>query len=66
MRARLAIAAATLAAVVLGAVAVAAPAPDPGDQARGIKQSQRPLVFAVVIDGLDGDSVDDGQAPFIS
>ena len=27
---------------------------------------QRPLVFAIVIDGLDGDSVDAGKAPFIS
>ncbi|HKP20624.1 MAG TPA: alkaline phosphatase family protein, partial [Thermoleophilaceae bacterium] len=26
----------------------------------------RPLVYAVVIDGLDGDKVDEGKAPFIS
>ena len=27
---------------------------------------QRPIVYAVVIDGLDGDKVDEGKAPFIS
>jgi phosphonoacetate hydrolase len=27
---------------------------------------QRPIVYAVVIDGLDGDRVDEGKAPFIS
>lgn len=27
---------------------------------------ERPIVYAVVIDGLDGDRVDDGKAPFIS
>lgn len=27
---------------------------------------ERPIVYAVVIDGLDGDRVDDGRAPFIS
>jgi hypothetical protein len=27
---------------------------------------ERPIVYAVVIDGLDGDSVDAGKAPFIS
>jgi predicted AlkP superfamily pyrophosphatase or phosphodiesterase len=26
----------------------------------------RPLVYVVVVDGLDGDRVDDGKAPFIS
>ena len=26
----------------------------------------RPIVYAVVIDGLDGDRVDEGKAPFIS
>ena len=27
---------------------------------------ERPIVYAVVIDGLDGDRVDEGKAPFIS
>lgn len=30
------------------------------------KPPNRPLVFAVVVDGLDGDEVDAGQAPFLS
>ena len=28
--------------------------------------AERPIVYAVVIDGLDGDRVDEGKAPFIS
>jgi hypothetical protein len=28
--------------------------------------TERPIVYAVVIDGMDGDRVDDGKAPFIS
>lgn len=28
--------------------------------------AERPIVYVVVIDGLDGDRVDDGKAPFIS
>ena len=28
--------------------------------------AERPIVYAVVIDGLEGDRVDDGKAPFIS
>ena len=43
--------------VILAAALAAAPV-----QAR----VQRPIVYAVVIDGLDGDRVDDGKAPFIS
>lgn len=32
----------------------------------GAAPSERPIVYAVVVDGLDGDAVDSGQAPFIS
>jgi Type I phosphodiesterase / nucleotide pyrophosphatase len=34
--------------------------------ARAEAAAQRPIVYAVVIDGLDGDKVDEGKAPFIS
>jgi hypothetical protein len=44
---------ATAAAVVLAAVPAHAATP-------------RPIVYVVVIDGLDGDRVDEGKAPFIS
>ena len=47
--------------VIVGAV-LAALLPAAPAQAR----VERPLVYAVVIDGLDGDKVDAGQAPFIS
>jgi predicted AlkP superfamily pyrophosphatase or phosphodiesterase len=53
---RLAIAAALAATLTAGAAALAPPAQAKTD----------PLVFVVVIDGLDGDRVDDGKAPFIS
>jgi hypothetical protein len=36
----------------------------PAGQAQGA--TPRPIVYAVVIDGLDGDKVDAGKAPFIS
>jgi hypothetical protein len=36
----------------------------PAAQARAA--TPRPIVYAVVIDGLDGDRVDEGKAPFIS
>jgi len=36
----------------------------PAAQAQGA--APRPIVYAVVIDGLDGDRVDEGKAPFIS
>jgi hypothetical protein len=39
----------------LGALAPAAPA-----------ATQRPIVYAIVIDALDGDAIDQGKAPFIS
>lgn len=41
---------------VVGWVALVAPA----------RAAERPLVYVVVIDGLDGDSVEAGSAPFIS
>src|SRR5262245_6568973 len=34
--------------------------------APAVARAERPIVYAVVIDGLDGDRVDDGDAPFIS
>ena len=43
--------------VALAAVLTIAPA---------VARAERPIVYAVVIDGLDGDRVDDGKAPFIS
>jgi phosphonoacetate hydrolase len=46
-----------IAGIILAAALVAAPA-----QAK----VERPIVYAVVIDGLDGDRVDDGKTPFIS
>lgn len=42
--------------VALGALALAGPA----------AAAKRPFVYVVVIDGLDGDSVEAGEAPFIS
>jgi phosphonoacetate hydrolase len=45
------------AGVLLALVALAAPA---------LAHAERPIVYAVVIDGLDGDRVDEGKAPFIS
>jgi phosphonoacetate hydrolase len=43
--------------ISLAAVLMIAPA---------VARAERPIVYAVVIDGLDGDRVDDGKAPFIS
>ena len=43
--------------VALAAVLTIAPA---------AARAERPIVYAVVIDGLDGDRVDEGKAPFIS
>jgi hypothetical protein len=34
--------------------------------APAVASAERPIVYAVVIDGLDGDRVDQGKAPFIS
>lgn len=31
-----------------------------------VEAAQRPIVYAIVVDGLDGDAVDAGEAPFIS
>jgi Type I phosphodiesterase / nucleotide pyrophosphatase len=45
------------AGVLVALVALAAPA---------LAHAERPIVYAVVIDGLDGDRVDEGKAPFIS
>lgn len=44
----------------LAALLPAAVAPGPAEAVK------RPIVYAVVIDGLDGDAVDAGKAPFIS
>ena len=52
-------------AAALAAGTAGASARDAGAE-RGLKAPQGPLVFAVVIDGLDGDAVDAGGAPFIS
>jgi len=43
--------------VALAALMVVAPA---------VARAERPIVYAVVVDGLDGDRVDQGKAPFIS
>lgn len=45
--------------VLVAAVGLAAAGPS------GAAKQQRPLVFAIVIDGLDGDKVDAGDTPFI-
>ncbi|MGI8631470.1 MAG: alkaline phosphatase family protein [Solirubrobacterales bacterium] len=45
--------------VLAGVIAVAAAAP-------ATAATERPIVYDVVIDGLDGDRVDAGKAPFIS
>ena len=38
-----------------------------GAEPRGVVSgSDGPLVFTIVVDGLDGDSVDEGKAPFLS
>lgn len=47
---------------VLAAVAMLLAIADQAHAAEG----ERPIVYAVVIDGLDGDAVDAGEAPFIS
>jgi hypothetical protein len=47
---------AAAAAVVLLLVAVAP----------SVHAAERPIVYAVVVDGLDGDAVDAGKAPFVS
>jgi hypothetical protein len=44
-----------IAAAILSVSAVPAPA-----------ATQRPIVYVVVVDGLDGDRVDEGKAPFVS
>jgi hypothetical protein len=64
VRARVALAALALAAATGAGVAGGASAQDAAD--RGLAGAQGPLVYAVVIDGLDGDAVDAGGAPFIS
>ena len=64
MRARVALAALALAAAVGAGVAGGATARESSD--RGLAGAEGPLVYAVVIDGLDGDAVDQGGAPFIS
>ena len=46
--------------VALACAAVALAAAGPAAAA------QRPLVYVVVLDGLDGDRVEQGEAPFIS
>ncbi len=58
------IASAVLAAALTAGVAGAS-ARDAAEE-RGIKASDGPIVYAIVIDGLDGDAVDEGKAPFIS
>jgi hypothetical protein len=50
---------ATLALAWLGAGAA-------GASAGTAAEAERPLVLAIVVDGLDGDSVDAGRAPFLS
>jgi hypothetical protein len=57
---------ATLAFCAALAAGVAAAATDDKRAPRGILAGDGPLVFTVVIDGLDGDAVDAGGAPFIS
>ncbi len=47
-------------AICLGAVALALTLAGPADG------RQRPIVYVVVLDGLDGDRIEAGRAPFIS
>jgi hypothetical protein len=63
---RPALAALVLAAALAAGAAGASAREAAPDAERGLTAEGGPLVFAVVIDGLDGDSVDSGGAPFIS
>ena len=64
MTARPLLASLTFAAALVAGVAGASASADDVD--RGLQTPKGPLVFTVVIDGLDGDAVDAGSAPFIS